>query len=412
MEKIVIIGGGASGLIASIYAKTKTNQVIILEKNTNCGKKLLITGNGRCNYWNEDQSLEHYHSNHPELLSDIITSKNQGDILNFFRQIGITPKIKNGYYYPFSNQAVSIQYALVLEAKIKGVEIHTDILVEDIMTKEDQFIITTNRENIIADKIVLATGSKACPKTGSDGKGYLLAERLGHSIISVEPALVSLMGEYSYLKKWNGIRTDVIVTLYENGNIIKTEEGEIQLTDYGISGICTFNLSRYAAIGLKQQKKEYITINFLPFLNSKKECIDWLEKQNKQVKNRTIGELLEATLNYKLVDVLLKIAQIPYTQIWTNCTKKEQMKLIDLLYSFHFDIQKTNTFEKAQVCSGGIPLIEINPNTMESNIVKNLYFTGEILDVDGDCGGYNLSFAWITGMLAGKDIRSKTNDSN
>lgn len=412
MEKVVIIGGGASGLITSIYAKTKTNQVIILEKNPTCGKKLLITGNGRCNYWNEDQDLKHYHSHHSNLLSDIITSKNQEEILTFFKQIGITPKIKNGYYYPFSNQAVSIQYALLLEAKIRNIEVQTDILVTDIEKIENQFIIITNQERIIADKLVLATGSKACPKTGSDGKGYEYAESLGHSIISVEPALVSLLGDYPYLKKWNGIRTDVKVTLYENTNVIKTEEGEIQLTDYGISGICIFNLSRYVAIGLKKHKKEYITINFLPFLTSKQECIDWLETQNKQVKNRTIGELLEATLNYKLVAVLLKIAQISSTQTWTNCTKKEQMKLIDLLYSFHFDIQKTNTFEKAQVCSGGIPLIEINSDTMESSIVKNLYLTGEILDVDGDCGGYNLSFAWITGMLAGKDIRSKTNDSN
>ncbi len=412
MEKVAIIGGGASGLIASIYAKTKTNQVMILERNATCGKKVLITGNGRCNYWNEDQNLKHYHSSHHILLSTTLSAKNQEEILTFFRQIGITPKIKNGYYYPFSNQAVSIQYALVLEAKIKGVEIHTDTLVEDIMTKDNQFIMTTNKEDIIADKIVIATGSKACSKTGSDGQGYLLAERLGHSIIPVEPALVSLKGKYSYLKKWNGIRTDVVVTLYENGNAIKTEKGEIQLTDYGISGICIFNLSRYVAIGLKQLKKEYITINFLPFLTSKQECIDWLEKQNKQVKNRTVGELLEATLNYKLVAVLLKIAKISSNQKWQNCTIKQQMTLVDLLHSFHFDVQETNAFEKAQVCSGGIPLIEINPHTMESNIVKNLYFTGEILDVDGDCGGYNLSFAWITGMLAGKDIRSKSNDSN
>lgn len=412
MEKVVIVGGGASGLIAGIYAKTKVNQVIILERNATCGKKILITGNGRCNYWNEDQNLEHYHSSHHLSLPKILSSKNQQEILTFFKQIGITPKIKNGYYYPFSNQAVSIQYALVLEAKIKGIEIQTDTLVEDITQTETQFIITTNKENIIADKIVIATGSKACPKTGSDGSGYLLAEKLGHSIVSVEPALVSLIGEYPYLKKWNGIRTDVALTLYENGNIIKTETGEIQLTDYGLSGICIFNLSRYVAIGLRKQKKEYITINFLPFLSSKKECESWLETQNMQVKNRTIGELLEATLNYKLVAVLLKIAKISSTQKWHHCTKKEQMILVDLLYSFHFDIQKTNTFEKAQVCSGGIPLIEMNPSTMESNIVKNLYFTGEILDVDGDCGGYNLGFAWITGMLAGKDIRGKANDSN
>lgn len=407
MEKVVIIGGGASGLIASIYAKTKTNEVIILERNSNCLKKLLMTGNGRCNYFNEDQNLSHYHSNNPDILSNIISKKNQEEILTFFQRIGITPKIKNGYYYPFSNQAISIKHALLLEAKIRNVIIKTEQLVKDIKYKDHKFIITSNKKEIQSDIVIIATGSKACPKTGSDGIGYELAHKLGHLVLPVKPALVSLIGSEHNFKKWSGIRTDVILELYDNGKKIKTEKGEIQLTDYGISGICVFNISRYIMANLKNKK---ININFLPFLSTKEECRSWLDEQNKKVKNRSLGEILEATLNYKLVDFLLK--QINLNKKWNQYSNEEKNKIINQLHSYPFEVEKISSYEKAQTCSGGVPLLEINTNTMESNIVKNLYLTGEILDVDGDCGGYNLSFAWITGMLAGKDIRSKTNDSN
>ena len=266
MKDIIVIGGGASGLVAAIYAAKSGKKVTILEKNKVLGKKILITGNGKCNYWNEDQSLEHYHSNQKEILKSILTKENQKEILNFFNLLGIIPKIKDGYYYPYSNQATSIQTALIKEAELQNVNIVTETEVFNIQQENNTFIINTNNGNFTSKKIILATGSYACPKTGSDGIGYKFAKYFGHQIIEPLPALVQLKANESYLKEWHGIRSDVSVSLIENNHCIATQVGEIQLTDYGVSGICIFCLSGQVARGLFLNKKEQISINFLhPF---------------------------------------------------------------------------------------------------------------------------------------------------
>ncbi len=405
MKHIVIIGGGAAGLLAANYAKSNNTKVTVLEKNSICGKKILATGNGKCNYWNADQNLEHYHSTNNELLKEIITEENKQEIMSFFEKLGIYPKIKNGYYYPSSNQATTIKDALNKDLIRKNVNIKNNIVVERIEKINNEFKIYTTNEIITADKIIVATGSKASPKTGSDGFGYKLLKRFNHQIIEPLPALVQLKTTGKYLKNWAGIRTDVEVSLYENDTLIKKETGEIQLTDYGISGICIFNLSRYASIGLSNNKKEQVRINFLPFLSNPK------EELNKFISNqpsRSIRTQLEGFLNSKLVDVILTEANIKDTKSYNDLNEQELQKLIQFLTEFKTDIIGTNSFEQAQVCTGGIPLSEINVQTMESKLVKDLYIVGELLDVDGDCGGYNLSFAWISGMLAG--IGSAKND--
>jgi len=397
MKKVVIIGGGASGSVAAIYAARGNNEVTILERNNSVGKKILITGNGRCNYFNENQNLNYYHSSEKHLLNKIITLHNLSEILGLFDEIGIVPKIKNGYYYPNSNQAVSIKEALLLECELLNVKIKNNYLVENIIKQSDKFII--NNE-ITADKVIIATGSKAAPKTGSDGIGYELAKKLNHNIIKPLPALVQLKSS-DIIKETNGIRCDAKVTLKENDKEIKTEIGEIQLTDYGVSGICIFNLSSYVSKGLDKNKTEEIIINFLPNI---KDFVKFMEERNKKVKGRNISRLFDGLLNYKLADALIKNANINKEKFWNDLTKEEKEKLNKNITEFKITITGTNSFDKAQVCSGGIPLSEINPETMESLKTKGLYFAGEILDVDGDCGGYNLSFAWVSGMLAGKDI--------
>ena len=403
MKTIVIIGGGASGLVASIYAKTDYNKVILFERNSVCGKKILATGNGRCNYFNSDQDLRHYNSSNRECLDSIITSKNEQEIMDFFNRIGIVPKIKNGYYYPYSNQAVSVRNALVTEAKRVGVEIRNDIYIDEVYRKDNFFIIHYNKETIKADALIIATGSKAFPKSGSDGNGYNLVKRFGHSIIEVLPALVQLRGKEKYFKDWNGIRSDVKLTLISDNEVIKEETGEIQLTEYGISGICTFNLSRFISRDLNENKKDYVLINFLPFVIS--DPLTWLEERNKLVKDRSVSELLEGLLNNKLVKVILNICNISDTRKLSSLSLEEKKLLITKLINFRVDIVGTNSFDMAQVCSGGVPLTEVNLETMESLIQDNLYIIGELLDVDGECGGYNLSFAWISGMLAGISSR-------
>ena len=403
MEQIIIIGGGASGLVAAIYAKRKNNQVIILEKNNKCGKKLLLTGNGRCNFWNQDQSLENYNSTNKNNLRDIITEKNQKEILSFFDKIGIVPKVKDGYYYPNSNQASSISNALLLQVESLGIKIKYNSEVEKIDRLDNKFIITTLTDEIIScDKVVLATGSKACPKTGSDGKGYELAKNFNHTIIDVVPSLVQLRGNGSYFKLWNGVRCDAKISLFENNCKIKEEYGELQLTDYGISGIPTFNISGLVARGINNNKKEIVKIDFLPFINkNEQEFITYCDNKSKFILNLKIYQFLEGMLNYKLVETILKVAKIDKQKRWQDLTISEKKRLYYNLKSFEFLITGTNSFDKAQVCSGGVSLLEINPKTMESKLIKNLYIVGELLDVDGICGGYNLSFAWISGMLAG-----------
>lgn len=402
MKKVVIIGGGASGLISSIFAKNKDNEVIILERNSICGKKILATGNGRCNYWNEDQNLRHYNSTSKNLLEKIITLDNQKQIMTLFNRIGIVPKIKNGYYYPTSNQAISIRNALVTEATKLGVKIYQDALVDKVTHSNNKYIVEFNNKKIIADSLIIATGSKASPKTGSTGIGYTLAKSLGHTIIEPLPALVQLVGQGKYFTSWDGIRSDVNVSLYAANKFIKEETGEIQLTSYGVSGICIFNLSRFASAYLKENKKVEVVINFLPWL--KEDAITYFDKRTSLMPSRTIFELLEGLLNNKLLNTFLSILKLDESRKWTNMSKQEKINLINILTNFHLPIIDTKSFDNAQVCSGGVDLSEINPNTMESLINKNLYIVGELLDVDGDCGGYNLSFAWISGMLAGKSI--------
>lgn len=401
MKEVVIIGAGPSGLTAAITAARNGKQVTILEKNSKCGKKLLITGNGRCNFWNIDQSLSHYHSSESKLIKNFITEERKESVLNFFKSLGIIFKIKNGYYYPFSNQAFTVQNALLLECKKLNVEIINDIAVEKII-KKDNFIINPNKENIKAKNIIIATGSKAAPKTGSDGKGYEIAKSFNHNIITPLPSLVQLKGNENFFKNWSGIRAEVKVSLLIDNNFVKSETGEIQLTNYGVSGICIFNLSGKAAKALNQNKDVAISINFIPFEDNPKE---FLKTINKNTYHKTISELLEGFMHYKLVDIILKKAHIKRDLILNTLTLTELNNLIKTLTDFQIKITATHSLDHAEVCSGGVPLNEINSQTLESLKVKNLYFVGELIDIDGDCGGYNLGWAWISGIVAGKSVK-------
>ena len=400
MENILIIGAGPAGLTAAIVAARNGKKVTIIERNSKCGKKLLLTGNGKCNFWNKEQNITHYHSSSP-LIKNFITEKVQNSVLSFFDSLGIIYKEKNNYYYPFTNQALTIYNALLLECQKLGIKIINDITVDKII-KEDCFIINPEKENIKAKTIIIAAGSKAMSKTGSDGLGYTLAKSLGHTIIKPLPSLVQLKGEESYFKNWSGIRSHVLASLYIDNKLIKKEEGEVQLTNYGLSGICIFNLSGLAAKALDKNKKVEISLNFMSFTQNYK---DFLKDLNKKSSNKTINELLEGFLNYKLIDIILKKANIKRNLKLNTLSEIELNKLIETLTNFKIKITSTNTLEHAQVCSGGIPLEEINNETLESLKVKNLYFVGEIIDIDGDCGGYNLGWAWMSGIVAGKNVK-------
>ena len=398
MSKVVIIGGGAAGLVAAIKASNQ-NEVILLEANDKCGKKILLTGNGRCNYWNSDIKIDNYHTDNIENLSNIISNNNQEEVYSFLESIGIYSKIKNGYYYPYSNQASSVRTLLLNEIERRKIKVIYNFKVESILKRDNGFVVKSENDEIICDKVIIASGSKACPKTGSDGSSYDLALSLGHHINQVTPSLTPLKGNDSYFKDWDGVRCDSKISLFVDDKKFIEEEGEIQLTDYGISGICTFNISGLATKSLEQKKKVIVKINFLPSLT--KSFYDWFNERNKNIPNHSIEELLESVLPYKLMFVLLKKANINRDDNWNNLEESKKRKLANIIEEFELEITGYQSFDRAQVATGGVSLTEINPNTMESLVTPNLYLVGELLDVDGKCGGFNLAFAFISGYLAG-----------
>lgn len=403
MCDIVIIGGGVSGIVSAIKSFNGRNRITILERNDKCLKKLLLTGNGRCNYFNDDTSISNYHSMREDLLDKVINSDNMSRVLDFYDELGIIPKIKNGYYYPFSNQASTVREALMFEVMKLGISIKYNYLVEKIERSNNKFIIN---DSIVCDKVIIATGSCSYPKTGSDGMGYDFLRKFGHNIIKPLPALVQLNSDFKYCRELSGIRSDVMLSLYEDDEFISSSVGEVQLTDYGISGICTFNLSHFVTRGLDVGKKEVIKVNFLPFI--KDNYMEWFNTYSNKHNDKNIYMLLCNILNYKLVKVILKVCSIDNETYYNELDYNSRSLLIDNLTNFKFNIVSTKDFNFSQVCNGGVSLDEVNLSTFESLIVDGLYITGEVLDINGNCGGYNLICAVISGILVGDDLSDKS----
>ena len=349
-----------------------------------------------------DQSLSHYHSSEEDLLPNIITKSLENEVLDFFDLLGVVPMIKNGYYYPYSNQASSIRDLLEKEALRRDVVFAFDTEVLDVVLEEGKFVIVERDGREYFDDLVIATGSKASPKTGSTGFGYQIAEKFHHPIVPVRPSLVQLQCHGSFLKNWAGVRCQCSVSLFQDDVFLSSQEGEIQLTDYGVSGICVFNLSRYASIGLSQGKKISLKVNFLPFLDMN--ILDWLTSRGEQLSDYSMDLFLEGVLPSKLISVILSCCGISSKAVFTSLSLEKKKKLSLMLVSFPLEVSGTKDFSSSQVCSGGVALSSVSSD-LESKIVPRLYFTGEVLDVDGDCGGYNLGFSWMSGILVGKKIR-------
>lgn len=372
--KIIIVGAGPSGLACALNAKNDSNEVTILEKESEVGKKILVTGSGKCNYYNENMSIDKYHSYNESKLKELLSVKELKEVKDFYSNLGIIPYIKNDYYYPITKDSKTIRNTLLNECKSKGINIITDYKVESISTKNNKYIINND---LTCDVLVLATGSYSYYK---ESNSYDLLESLNLKIEKPLPSLVQLVTKkYTFLNKWQGVRSEVEVSLYEDNKIIKKEQGEIQLTKYGVSGICIFNLSSYVSKGLDKGKKEVIKIDFVPSL-SKEELTKFLEKD--------IKVQLEKLINIKLIDVLLS----------------DNIKdTINNLKEFSVEIESTKSFSNSQVTIGGLSLDELT-NNFESIKYNNLYVIGEEVDIDGDCGGYNLTFAVFSGIKAGKSI--------
>lgn len=399
--KIAVIGGGASGLTAAIAAAKNGAEVTIYEKLNRVGKKILATGNGRCNYTNMNLSKECYHSKDLKLTEDVMNFFNLKKTLDFFEDLGIFPYVDDsGKVFPNSLQASSVLDVLRYELQRLKVKELTDFNVTDLRKTKDKFSVIGN-DTHAADRVILSTGGKASPQLGSDGKGYEIARSFGHEIVEPFPALVQLRLSGKYFKRMAGIKFDGIVKAYAGERLIREEEGEILFTDYGISGPPILQVSRRVIEELNKKNKPFLTVDMLP-LYSKLKLYEILEERFRKIDYKTIEEGMVGFINKKLIPVVLYEAGFDdINKLCGRLNKKEIYKIIDILKEWKFEVTGHNSWQQAQSTAGGIKLSEVNPKTLESLKVKGLYFAGEILDVDGDCGGFNLQWAWSSGYAAG-----------
>ena len=405
MMKVGIIGGGASGMMSAILLDREGIDVTIIEKNSTLGKKILMTGNGRCNYFNAEINSDKYYTSDYEFLKNIIKQENIAKAQEFLTSIGLVPRIKNGYYYPSSNTATSVLNAFLTEIEKRKIKVILDSEVNNIKRVDNKYQVTINTKKMTFDKIIIAIGSKAGLK---ENENYALLDSLGIKMTPILPALCPLILNGNFFNKWSGIRVEASVSIYEDNKFIKDDLGEVQLTDYGISGICVMNLSSLVSKALYNKKKVSVHLNFLP--NLKKEEIDaFLTKRDNTLYQRTVIELLESIIPYKLLYILVSKSGINSNCHYKSLTKKEKDDLISNLSDLTLDVIATKEIFKGQVVTGGIPLNRVK-NTLEDKEYKGLYYTGEILDVDGICGGFNLGFAWLSSIVVGDDnVKSKRN---
>ena len=395
--KICVIGAGASGLLAAISAKENGAEVFIIERNAKIGRKILATGNGRCNYTNVDATCDHY--NHPQFVKPVFEQFGPDKTVKFFERLGIEPKIEDeGKTYPLSEQASSIVDVLAYELERLNIKVFYESYVESIDIKNHKYYIKTNNQTYVADKVIIATGGKALPKSGSDGNGYALAESLGHKIIPSFPALVKLKLDYPYLKQMDGVKIKASAELMHNGVSLQYEYGDVLFTKYGISGPTILQISRKANELLFQKQDIYIKVSIIKNLDFK----DLIERF-KNLNEKPIEMALIGLVHKKLIHPLLKEANIhKFHETVKNIDHKKLMKLIHLLLDWRFLVVGSKDYDEAQVTAGGVDISDCDPMTLESKIHKGLYFTGEVLDIDALCGGYNLQWAWSSGYIAGK----------
>lgn len=402
-KRVVIIGAGASGMTAAVFAARQGANVTLIEHTDRLGKKILSTGNGKCNLSNVKMDESCYRSGRAEFPMEVISQFGTRQTVEFFDDLGIVVKDRNGYLYPHSGQASSVQNVLCQELLKRKVHIVTECLVERIhehVSGLKEFQVLTDKGCFCADAVILATGSKAAPNTGSDGSGYALAEGLGLSVVKPLPALVQLRCREKFYKQIAGVRVDGVVKLFAEGKKVAEDRGELQLTDYGISGIPVFQVSRYAARALDAGKKVEAVLDLHPDLSFEETKL-FLNSRFARDKDKAMGDFFTGWFNDKLAALFLKLARIERTRAAKSVSERERVSLLALIKEFHTDISAVNPFASAQICCGGVDVEQVDSETMEVKNRKGLYLVGELLDVDGICGGYNLQWAWSTGAIAG-----------
>ena len=424
--KVVIIGGGPAGLIAAISAAQENNEVIVLEKMNEVGRKLLITGKGRCNI-TSNIPMEEFIRNIPgngKFLYGAFNNFTNEDIISLLKEQGVNVKVERGQrIFPVTDRSIDVRDAIVKKVKKLGVKIIVNAKVQKIITKKNnnentinvskvEYLINGKKEVLDCEKVILATGGKSYPKTGSTGDGYEIAKKLGHTVTKIVPSLVPLEAKGDSIricKQLQGLSLKNVgvkfVNIERNKEIYK-DFGEMIFTHFGLSGPTILSgsahLLRYKNLEeLLQNNKIKILIDLKPALSNEKldERIlrDFLSEKNKLFKNS-----LDALLPKKMIDTVIEISNINTNKQVNEITKKERENLVNILKKFEITIKGFRPIEEAIVTAGGINIKEINPKTMESKLVKGLYFAGEIIDVDAYTGGFNLQIAYSTGYTAGK----------
>ncbi len=411
---IAIIGGGAAGLTAAIAAARQCKQqkkelaIVVIEKNQRVGKKILVTGNGKCNITNLSLAPNHYHSNEQSFPSSIISRFPPLFILDFFQSIGLFCKEdENGRMYPLSKQASSVLELLRLELKKLSVAELCDVTITSIIKKKNKFVLRSENEEIYAEKILIATGGNSF-FSPYQNDGYRYLKELGHSITPIFPALVQIKTDLSLVRALKGMRCSSKVSLLADETVIKEAYGELQFTETGLSGICIFDLSRIVSeffsignISGAYYRNILIAVDLLPdFSISEVDTI--IKERVRDHQDFLLEDFFVGLLNKRIGQAFLKAQGIqPLSRKSISLSSDEIKKIISSLKNWLFQPTGTLSWKNAQVTAGGADTREFHKNTLESKKVPGLYAAGEILDVDADCGGYNLQWAWSSGYLAG-----------
>jgi len=407
MSKILVIGGGAAGMMAAITAARNGHEVHLYEKNTKLGRKLFITGKGRCNITNAsdlETIFENVVSNRKFLYSALYGYTND-DVIAFFERLGCKTKVERGNrVFPLSDKSSDVIGALTRELNRVGVSVHLEEEVDDVVTVDGRFdhIVLSGKKNVVkGDKVIIATGGLSYPLTGSTGDGFRFAEKMGLKVTDLSPSLVSIHMKEDYIRELQGLSLkNIHVRMCDGKKCVYENFGELVFTQRGISGPVVLSASSYAVPYLKKGKELTFTIDMKPALTKEqldpRILRDFEEFTNKQFKNS-----LDNLLPRKMISVIIELSGIDPEKKVNLVTREERQKLVSLLKEFKMNISKLGDYKEAVVTKGGVSVKEINPTTMEAKNVENVYFAGEVLDLDALTGGYNLQIAWSTGAAAG-----------
>ncbi|HRY36266.1 MAG TPA: NAD(P)/FAD-dependent oxidoreductase [Candidatus Magasanikbacteria bacterium] len=406
---VIVIGGGPAGIMAAGRAREFLPRVLLLERNHNLGAKLLITGKGRCNITNytlDVRELTKQYGKNGKFLFTAFNKFGVEDVINFFEKQGLKTKVERGNrVFPESDQAFSVLSALKKYLRDTGVEIRTLSKVEEIIKKGNKIekIILADGEELTADKYVIATGGKSYPLTGSRGDGYEWLKKLGHKIISPKPALVPIIVKEKWVGELEGLSLkNAEISVWKKGKKIASQFGEALFTDNGMSGPIILDLSKI--VGESLPEKTELKIDFKPALDEKK-LDERLQKDFKEFGNKMFKNYLPELCPAKLIPIMMKLSGISPDKKVNEISREERKELLKLLKGMVLEAKSLDGYDRAIVTAGGADLSEIDPQTMQSKIIENLYIVGEVLDLDGPTGGYNLQMCWSTGFLAGSMIK-------